>query len=123
VLTVCLPVGKALSVYFTYDKNSNHLRWLYIFDAIKKHNDFNQYIDPFFNNSSTKEEIINLTNILRDFFDRSQPLYIGQTTKQSFRDRLLQHMGRETVFSQTLAELGFGWSEFNFHCLNLIGIK
>ncbi len=112
-------IQRLTNIHFSghiYDKNSNHLRQLYYFDAIKKHVDFNQYIAPFFNNSATKEEITNLTTILRAFFDQSQPLYIGQTTKQSFRGRLLQHMGGETVFSQTIGALGFGWSEFNFRC-------
>lgn len=64
-----------------------------------------------------------ITNIMRSFFDFSPPIYIGMTYDQSFKERLIQHMNRDTNFGRTLLELEINWSDLNYNCISIDNIN
>ncbi len=52
--------------------------------------------------------------VLRYTIEMSLPLYVGMTSKQSFRQRLDQHMNGSSQFSDRLKELRITWSDLQF---------
>jgi hypothetical protein len=53
-------------------------------------------------------------SVLRYTIDLSLPLYVGMTAKQSFRQRLEQHMSGSTAFADRLKALRVAWSDLQF---------
>jgi hypothetical protein len=53
-------------------------------------------------------------SVLRYTIDLSLPLYVGMTAKQSFRQRLDQHMSGASQFSERLKALRVAWSDLQF---------
>jgi hypothetical protein len=53
-------------------------------------------------------------SVLRYTMDLSLPLYVGMTAKQSFRQRLDQHMSGNSQFSERLKVLKIAWSDLQF---------
>jgi hypothetical protein len=53
-------------------------------------------------------------SVVRYALELSAPIYVGMTSRQSFRIRLDQHMAGSTQFSDRLAKLKIGWSDLKF---------
>jgi hypothetical protein len=53
-------------------------------------------------------------SVVRYAIDLSLPLYVGMTARQSFRERLFQHMNGTTQFSDRLRKIHVTWSDLKF---------
>lgn len=62
------------------------------------------------------EKIKKLISILRLSLDFAFPLYIGITAKQSFYDRLVQHLNGESNVLTALTECNLSWQDLYFCC-------
>lgn len=73
-----------------------------------------------FNNVSSFQEACALVESLRLFIALTPPIYIGMTVKQSFYDRLNQHLSGDTDFSERVKNVGLSWSDlrFGYHNIN-----
>lgn len=102
-----------------------HLRKKY---ALSSHFEKTSFIDSlitefFFSEGLSKTSFKLLTEVLRQSFLFSTPLYIGMTANQSFYTRLDQHIGYQSNFSILLKEQGITWSEVKFECVPISGLS
>jgi hypothetical protein len=80
---------------------------------------FSLSAEPLLNSFHTQNlrsliEVRIAASVLRYTIDMSLPLYVGMTAKQSFRQRLEQHMAGSSQFSNRLKVLKISWSDLQF---------
>ena len=113
-------LAKALRrIYLTGEISSNqspHIRRAFELSATSKDFDAVEALcaDMISKQGDGPEALRTAANIARYSFDLAPPIYVGMTAKQTFRQRLEQHLAGHTGLYGRMREAGLSWGDCCF---------